>query len=260
MFIPLKQMYFFYMGGQGVVINYRSLFSKHLGLTKTQGGFIWSVDRLIGIFSPPILGIISDKTRRPRDVIAVIFTVGAIFLSLMVFVPIQHSKTCVKCEDKDFYPIVYHARSANYMSNNNTNYNNTSENSEAKRCFRFNDKSNVTSSLICVTENKLHGRGEMTMRHGVSVEERMGEMSSFSDRCKSNNTYFLHRENNKRKGAPQSYDCGGNGDCEETELVMGARDPSAAPLTSCVCSTDEEEEWQRYDRTFWIFMVMNGVT
>lgn len=278
-FLFSKVVFFAYLGGQGVVINYRSLFSKHLGLTKTQGGFIWSVDRLIGVFSPPILGMISDKTRRPRDVIAIIFTIGAIFLSLMVFVPIQHSKAGVRCEDKDFYPIVYHARSGNYMSsNNNTNYNNGSHNSTnpnntsdkqgAKQCFRFNDGddgNNLTSSLICVVvvDNKPRGTRELTMRHGVRVEEGMGEMSSFQDRCTSNSTYFLHRhnsENNNRKGASQSYDCGGDGDCEEVDLVMGVRDATAPPVTSCVCSTDEVEKWQRYDRTFWIFMMMNGVT
>ena len=73
--------------GQSIIVNYRGIFMKHLGLSTTQGGIIYAVDRIIGISTPPLLGAISDKTRNPRAVILWVLFTGALFSGSHCLVP-----------------------------------------------------------------------------------------------------------------------------------------------------------------------------
>ena len=78
---------FFLLQGQSIIVNYRGLFMKHLGLSTTQGGIIYAVDRVIGIATPPLLGAISDKTQSPKAVLLWVMFTGALLSSSHCFIP-----------------------------------------------------------------------------------------------------------------------------------------------------------------------------
>ena len=78
--------------GQGPTLSYRSLFTKHMGLTTTQTGLVLMIDRIFGVFSPPLLGVVSDKLKRPASVIAWVYTLCAIAMAAVVFIPNQQGK------------------------------------------------------------------------------------------------------------------------------------------------------------------------
>ncbi|XP_076807950.1 major facilitator superfamily domain-containing protein 6-like isoform X2 [Clavelina lepadiformis] len=58
-----------------------------MGMSTTQNGIISAVDRILGMFIPPTLGWITDKTRKPKGVIFWLFFTGAIFVASLYFIP-----------------------------------------------------------------------------------------------------------------------------------------------------------------------------
>ena len=60
---------------------------KHLGMSTKQTGIIWTLERIVAVLSPPFVGAITDKTRRPKAVLVTLLLGGAVTLSSMYFVP-----------------------------------------------------------------------------------------------------------------------------------------------------------------------------
>lgn len=66
---------------------------KHLGMSTTQNGIIYLIDRVLGIVFPPILGAISDKSKRATTVIISVLMLGALFCAAQYFIPAEtHGK------------------------------------------------------------------------------------------------------------------------------------------------------------------------
>lgn len=66
---------------------YRALFMRHLGMSTKQTGMIWTLEPVVSVLSPPFIGALTDKTRRPKAVLIVLYILGSITFSIMYFVP-----------------------------------------------------------------------------------------------------------------------------------------------------------------------------
>nr|XP_039265691.1 uncharacterized protein LOC120341273 [Styela clava] len=85
--IPLKLIYLFFMAGESCVLLYRSIYMKHLGMSTKQTGIIWTLERIFSILLPPLIGAITDITRRPKLILIILLLGGGGTLCSMYFVP-----------------------------------------------------------------------------------------------------------------------------------------------------------------------------
>nr|CAB3262514.1 uncharacterized protein LOC100180138 [Phallusia mammillata] len=157
-FIPVKILFFTFMAGQSTVL-YRSLFMKHLGMSTTQNGIIWAIDRIWGIFVPPILGAISDKTKSPKRVIQCVILFGLLISGLMYFIPTEKSNPLHRdCYERTCYehyrynlslcPTMQTTQEANNCSEIVTNNNDSSS-----ACAAKNTGFALNTSCICILSN-----------------------------------------------------------------------------------------------------------
>jgi len=234
--IPLKFIFFFYMSCQGTVVNYRSLFTKHLGLSTTQTGIIWAIDRVLGIFSPPLLGALSDKTRRPRDVIAIIFVVSGIVLSSVVFLPRQHPLIDVTCEDTNLYPL---------------DTNSLEQTNSTEACYQL--MIDQTSHILCASSGQTSIDEQVWMR---SLNESFSILRQITHHCtpqQNSSSFFIEKTSHYRSDV---YTCADD-NCDvipsdDVSYVSG----TDAVMSACIC-VSEQESSSEYDKTFWIFLFMN---
>lgn len=254
-YIAFKLLFFGFLGAQGVFINFRSLFSRHLGLSTAQSGTIWAVDRIFGIFSPPLLGAISDKTQKPRDVLAWIFSICAALLCVTIFIPRQAGNSSINCEDYNLYPIMF-PRSA--LSAEDSEY-------VRKQCYTFQVIGETDLRSICL--NNTINSTEVEIRNSSVSLDQFGRMV---DNCESSEQTLFLSQQPIGNGTSRVYMCK-NGECKEdsgnASAVVGRsftlttdndRElPSGDPvLKSCVC-TPEQDDKPSYDTTFWTFLFIN---
>ncbi|HEX9013308.1 MAG TPA: major facilitator superfamily domain-containing protein 6 [Anaerolineaceae bacterium] len=67
----IKGLYFFYFAAFGVFTVFINVYYHNIGLSGVQIGWINAVAPLVGIFAGPLWGYLSDRTGRPRALIAV---------------------------------------------------------------------------------------------------------------------------------------------------------------------------------------------
>lgn len=70
---------------------YYSIFLKHLGMSAKQVGVIWTLQTIISVVSPPFIGAVTDKTRRPKVVLIVLLLSAGFTYAALYFVPREES-------------------------------------------------------------------------------------------------------------------------------------------------------------------------
>jgi PPP family 3-phenylpropionic acid transporter len=80
---PVKVLYFLLFAAQGVYYTFINVYYASIGLSGTQIGLINTVSPLVGMFSSPSWGVLSDRTGKTRRLLA-ITTLGAILTSLAI--------------------------------------------------------------------------------------------------------------------------------------------------------------------------------
>ncbi|XP_076806837.1 uncharacterized protein LOC143450257 isoform X2 [Clavelina lepadiformis] len=75
---------------------YQVIFLKHIGLSSKQAGLILSVQQLAAVAVSPFLGMISDKTKRTKELLIVLLVSGSFILFAQFFVRPLSSKNDVK--------------------------------------------------------------------------------------------------------------------------------------------------------------------
>ncbi|XP_077967126.1 major facilitator superfamily domain-containing protein 6-like [Styela clava] len=85
--IPIKGLYFLYYAGLSSFIPYKSIYQKQLGMSSGQNGFIQATMQLVSLFSPPIAGFITDKTKAYKVMMTVCMFFSIAFTIPFYFVP-----------------------------------------------------------------------------------------------------------------------------------------------------------------------------
>lgn len=85
--IPIKGLYFLYYAGLSSFIPYKSIYQKQLGMSSGQNGVIQATMQLVSLFSPPIAGFITDKTKAYKLMMTVCMFFSIAFTIPFYFVP-----------------------------------------------------------------------------------------------------------------------------------------------------------------------------
>jgi PPP family 3-phenylpropionic acid transporter len=80
---PIKIIYFLLFAAQGVYFTFINVYFAGIGLSGTQIGLINTVSPLVGMFSSPGWGLLSDRSGKTRRLLA-IATLGVIVTSLAI--------------------------------------------------------------------------------------------------------------------------------------------------------------------------------
>ena len=80
---PIKIIYFLLFAAQGVYFTFINVYYASIGLSGTQIGLINTVSPLVGMFSSPVWGLLSDRTGKTRRLLA-IATLGVILTTLAI--------------------------------------------------------------------------------------------------------------------------------------------------------------------------------
>ncbi len=79
----LKAFYFFNFAGVAVFLPYLTLYYRWVGLSGAEMGALTAASRLGGTLSPPLWGLLADKSGRRKEIL-----LGASLLSLLTFMAI----------------------------------------------------------------------------------------------------------------------------------------------------------------------------
>nr|XP_004227026.1 major facilitator superfamily domain-containing protein 6 [Ciona intestinalis] len=97
--LVVKLVNFLFYAGMACFMPYKAIYQKSIGLTPSQNGLIQALEKLITLFSPPIVGAISDKFsfHKSSMIICILLSVG--FTFPMYFVPkvnngLNHNVDC----------------------------------------------------------------------------------------------------------------------------------------------------------------------
>ncbi|XP_076805654.1 uncharacterized protein LOC143449370 isoform X1 [Clavelina lepadiformis] len=86
-YLKLKLLFLFRMiGGVCGYAIYQAIFLKHVGLSSYEAGLIFSVEKIIAAAASLCLGMISDKTKRPKEILIIALLSGSAILSAQFFV------------------------------------------------------------------------------------------------------------------------------------------------------------------------------
>lgn len=75
------------ISGLACYMPYKSLFQKQLGLSPAQNGMIQSVEKIVFLLSPPVVGAIADKLSSHKLVLVLSLLAAIAFIIPMYFVP-----------------------------------------------------------------------------------------------------------------------------------------------------------------------------
>lgn len=84
-----------FIPGLSSFIPYKSIYQKQLGMSTAQNGLIQAIMQLVSLFSPPIAGLVTDKTKAYKMIIGSLFFFSVAFTIPFYFVPSEDSTYAV---------------------------------------------------------------------------------------------------------------------------------------------------------------------